>query len=127
MNNIENTAAIFAALADLTRLRLLRILGFQSEDNSICVSALAIMLGVSQPAISQHLLVLKTAGLVDSKRHGKHMHYFIKPKTMSRCQEALAEALASLQSESQPTGVDLCQEIPCPKFLSRPSWKSGEE
>jgi DNA-binding transcriptional ArsR family regulator len=115
MKNIENTAVIFAALADPTRLRLLRILSLQSDDNSICVSALATMIGVSQPAISQHLLVLKKAGLVDRKRHGNHMHYFVKPGMLIRCQEALAVALKSLEYETQPTGVDLCQGIPCPK------------
>lgn len=115
MKNIDNATAIFAALAEPTRLRLLRILSLQSDENSICVSALATIIGVSQPAISQHLLVLKKAGLIDRKRHGNHMHYFTKPRMLIYCQEALALALESLEFEPQTTGVDLCQGIPCPK------------
>ena len=119
MKNIGDTAAIFAALADPTRLRVLRILSLQSDDHSTCVSAVANMIGVSQPAVSQHLLVLKKAGLVEGKRHGSHMHYFVKPGVLNRCQEALAVALESLESELQPTGVDLCQGIPCPRQTNK--------
>ena len=99
------TATIFAAIADPTRLRLLRLLNEQNHANAICVSALAMQLGVSQPAVSQHLGVLKSAGLVAGEKRSNYMHYFVKPGAFNRCQEALATAF---QSEIQSTEVELC-------------------
>jgi ArsR family transcriptional regulator, arsenate/arsenite/antimonite-responsive transcriptional repressor len=110
MNNDAKTTDIFAALADPTRLRLLRLLSEQNADNAICVSALAMQLGVSQPAVSQHLGVLKTAGLVEGEKRSNYMHYFIKPGTLERCQQAVEEALcADKHSMHVP-----CQDTSCP-------------
>ncbi len=67
----------FAALADPTRLRLLQILAGQPEDRPLCVNALASRLGVSQPAVSQHLRVLRSLGLVQAERRGPRVHYFV--------------------------------------------------
>ena len=55
---INKSADIFSALADPTRLKLLRLLMQQQEPNALCVNALAYCLGVTQSAISQHLKVL---------------------------------------------------------------------
>jgi len=67
----------FAALADPTRLRLLQILASQPEDRPLCVNALAARLGVTQPAVSQHLRVLRSLGLVQAERTGVRVHYFV--------------------------------------------------
>jgi ArsR family transcriptional regulator len=67
----------FAALADPTRLRLVEILARQPEERPLCVNALAARLGVSQPAVSQHLRVLRHLGLVRAERRGPRVHYFL--------------------------------------------------
>ncbi len=67
----------FAALADPTRLRLLQILARQPEERPLCVCALAARLGVSQPAVSQHLRVLRSLGLVQAVRQGPRVHYYL--------------------------------------------------
>ncbi len=93
MTDIEQQAAIFGVLADPTRLKLLRLLSRQKEPNALCVNALARRLGVTQPAISQHLRVLKSAGLVKGKRRGYRVHYFVNQETVTLIQERVMEAL----------------------------------
>ena len=56
-NTVEQ-AAVFSALADPTRLKLLKILSHQNTPDALCVNALAGLLGVIQSAVSQHLRVL---------------------------------------------------------------------
>jgi len=70
MDNIDKQATLFGALSDPTRLKLLRLLSQQKEPNALCVNALAYQLGVTQSAISQHLRLLKSAGLVKGERRG---------------------------------------------------------
>jgi ArsR family transcriptional regulator, zinc-responsive transcriptional repressor len=47
----------------------------QLRDSERCVHELVDALGVAQPLISQHLRVLKSAGVVDGKRHGREVVY----------------------------------------------------
>ena len=73
--NIKETARVFKALSDETRLRLLTLLADQGPDGALCVGALARRLGVSQSAVSQHLGVLRMVGLVMDQRRGYFVHY----------------------------------------------------
>ena len=61
---IKKQSEIFAALADPTRSRLLRILCCQDPPGCRCVNNLSHLLGITQPAVSQHMRVLKSVGLV---------------------------------------------------------------
>ena len=92
--NIEEQAAIFSALADPTRLKLVKLLCRQRDPDALCVNALAGFLGVTQSAVSQHLRVLKAAGLVQGERRGYHIHYFINPDTLERWRKQILAALA---------------------------------
>ena len=93
-DTIKEQASIFAALADPTRLRLLRLLCSQHEPDALCVNALVGLLGISQPAISQHLRVLKSVGFVRGERRGYHVHYAVVPEALKRYQELLSETLS---------------------------------
>jgi ArsR family transcriptional regulator len=93
MTDVEEQAATFSVLADPTRLKLLRLLARQREPNALCVNALAFQLGVTQPAISQHLKVLKSAGLVTGARRGYRVHYFVNRPAITRAQEQVLAAL----------------------------------
>lgn len=75
----------FKALGDPTRLKILELL--LSHKHILCVCAIAEKLGISQPAVSQHLKILKHAGLVKGKRQGYHVHYTINPKTLATFKE----------------------------------------
>ena len=47
------------------------------------MSALTDQAGVSQPAVSKHLGLLKRAGLVRDRRHGRETHYSAEPKGLA--------------------------------------------
>jgi ArsR family transcriptional regulator len=61
-----NEVAIFKALADPTRLKILECV----KNGEKCICAITPRTGKSQPNVSQHLKVLKIAGLVDKRKEG---------------------------------------------------------
>lgn len=63
---------IFRTLADPTRRGLFERL---CRDGDLTVAALTAKAGVSQPAVSKHLGVLKRAGLVRDRHEGRQTHY----------------------------------------------------
>jgi len=63
---------LFRALADPTRRALFERLCREGEQT---VGALTVRAGVSQPAVSKHLTVLKQAGLVRDRHEGRLTHY----------------------------------------------------
>jgi ArsR family transcriptional regulator len=81
----KDMVQLFKLLADETRLRILYFLMQEPELN---VRTLCEMLGQSQPAVSHHLALLRVAGLIESRRDGKHNFYRILPK---RIQEMLGQ------------------------------------
>ena len=62
---------LFRLFGDSTRLRILYVL-FESE---LCVCDIAVLLGLTQSAISHQLRALKSARLVKSRREGKTVFY----------------------------------------------------
>ena len=70
-------AAVFKALADPVRLRLLSMI--TSADGEMCVCELTPQFDVSGPTISHHLKVLREAGLVDCERRGTWVYYWPVP------------------------------------------------
>ena len=94
MKSADEQATIFGALADPTRLKLLKLLCNQKEPDALCVNALAGLLGITQPAVSQHLKVLKSIGLVRGERRGYHVHYAVVPEALRHYQGLLSETLS---------------------------------
>jgi len=75
---MEKYINIFKAIADQNRLKLLDLL----LTHDLCVGALANRLGVSKPAISQHLQILRRAGLVRGEKRGYWTHYTVERKAL---------------------------------------------
>ncbi len=69
--NARNIARFFQILADPTRVRLVKALA----DGKWCVSDLVQALEMDQPAISHQLKYLRTLGLVNWERTGRHVYY----------------------------------------------------
>lgn len=67
---------VLKALACGTRLRILRML---HSAGGRCVRSVADELGISEAAVSQHLGVLRRAGLVVGGRQGNRVHYRVRP------------------------------------------------
>lgn len=73
---VPTMTGFFKALGDLTRLKLMYLLT-ADRIGTLGVFEPATRLGISQPAVSQHLKILKSEGIVDSRRDGFYMYYFI--------------------------------------------------
>jgi len=71
---------VFRTLADPTRRAIFERLCREGEQT---VHALTDHAGVSQPAASKHLGVLKEAGLVRDRRAGRETHYRARPKGLA--------------------------------------------
>lgn len=69
--NIEQMEMQFKALADQNRLKLLSCL----KQGEVCVCEFVDKLGISQPAVSQHLKKLKEAGIIKERKSGKWRYY----------------------------------------------------
>ena len=81
-------AAVFKALADPVRLRLMSIIA--SAGAEICVCDLTGQFEVSAPTISHHLRVLRETGLVDCERRGTWVYYWPIPERMQWVSALLA-------------------------------------
>ena len=71
---------LFHALADRTRRTIFERLAIQGEQT---VGALTLTSGVSQPAVSKHLGILKQAGLVRGRHQGRQTHYSAQPSALA--------------------------------------------
>jgi ArsR family transcriptional regulator len=85
----------FQALGDTTRLRLLNLMG----DQELCVCYFVEILDQPQPKISRHLAYLRRAGIVESRREGKWMHYRIMPPPDAGAAKLLRKILAWLEED----------------------------
>jgi DNA-binding transcriptional ArsR family regulator len=99
----------FDALASPTRRRILDALlrGERSVGDLVRVAR------VSQPAVSQHLKVLREAGLVDERRDGRFRHYRLDARPLARVQGWLrryerfwSERLPALRRVLDESGED---------------------
>jgi DNA-binding transcriptional ArsR family regulator len=71
---------LFRTLADPTRRAIFERL---CRDGEQTVGALTGRAGVSQPAVSKHLAILKQAGLVLDRRQGRRTHYSAQLRALS--------------------------------------------
>ena len=88
MRQVTDTAAIrFKALGHPVRLGIaLRLAG----EPDTCACDFADVFGVSQPTVSQHLKVLRDAGLVRTRRRGTQICYSLEPGAIRELGEVLA-------------------------------------
>ena len=73
-------ADVFRAVSDPTRRAVLELLKVRDHT----VSELAAPFDMTQPAISQHLRVLRDAGLVDVRTEGRHRVYALAPEPLQQ-------------------------------------------
>jgi len=76
---LEGLSEFFKALSDPTRLKLVRILMF-NDENKLKVIDIAEKIGITQPAITQHINVLKELGLIQSSREQNRKYYYVNKK-----------------------------------------------
>jgi DNA-binding transcriptional ArsR family regulator len=82
----EELARLHKSLSVPVRLRILKLIACRP----LCVNAITRRLEISQPAVSQHLAVLRQAGLVKGDKHGYMVHYTLNRDRLKELRDAMA-------------------------------------
>ncbi len=112
---MDRTKAL-KAIADETRMKILCLL----LKHNYCVRALAAELALSEAAVSQHLKVLREAGLLIGEKRGYFMHYKVARGALHELAGEL-EALAAM--EAAPCKADM--HTGCPASEKSQCHKKG--
>jgi DNA-binding transcriptional ArsR family regulator len=80
VGTVDHAGAVFGALADPTRRRLLAAIADRPEATA---TELAADLPISRQAVIKHLSALAEAGLLDRRRAGREVHYRVTPAPLS--------------------------------------------
>jgi ArsR family transcriptional regulator len=92
--DIDTLAKQLWALGDPVRLQILRMLPTEPSCHNACnVSTIAERIGLSQPATSHHLRILRQAGIITNEKKCRDMIYWVKPDASSSVIEALRDLL----------------------------------
>lgn len=92
--DVSEITRFLTAIGDPVRLQLLFLLGNKGERK---VGDIAAEFPLSRPAISHHLKVLKEAGVLDSRKAGQEMFYWIQRDHVVSSLRALANAAECLK------------------------------
>lgn len=80
-NTIDHISNVFKALGDKNRLRIVKLLA-SNKKYSFCVTEIAEKMNISQPAVSQHIKVLKEIDMLLSHREGFRVYHTVNMETM---------------------------------------------
>src|SRR5262249_60296107 len=93
------SGGVFEALGEPVRRRILQLLAAGEQPAGAVVAAVQALAPISQPAVSQHLKVLREAGLVAMRAEGTRRYYALDAAGVDSAQawlDALADPLAPL-------------------------------
>lgn len=88
MDSSDPAGAVFAALADPTRRRVVRIL---AEEGTATATDLAGRLAVTRQAVAKHFAALSDAGLVTARRQGRETRYQLTPAPLTEAMDWIAQ------------------------------------
>lgn len=110
---------IFKALSDETRVTILLLLAKQN----VCAKGIAKRLNISEAAVSQHIKVLKEAGLIVGYKKGYRVHYSVNEETL----DALTTFITSLKAPAMTSTETTCpMRENCPKTCCHLQTQGGE-
>lgn len=96
MRAAAELAVKLKALSDPVRLRLMSVVA-SHDGGEACVCDLSVGIELSQPTISHHLKVLRTAGLLNGERRGSWVYYRVVPDALQQLSQLLGvDTLASM-------------------------------
>jgi ArsR family transcriptional regulator, arsenate/arsenite/antimonite-responsive transcriptional repressor len=104
---MENLEQKLKTLGDANRFKIVKLL----LGHDLCVGALAQYLGISKPAISQHLQVLRKAGLVKGEKRGYWTHYVVERDVIKQVADALIDMAQQPAHDCSDGYCGLSQEI----------------
>jgi DNA-binding transcriptional ArsR family regulator len=107
----EQISKLLSLIGQPARIQILLIIGAQEA----CVCHLEAALGMRQASISQHLMVLRKAGLVSAQRDGRNIFYRLThPEVIDVLRQA-AQLTASSPEALRALTVRPVQNCPCPQ------------
>ena len=80
-------AELFKILGVNSRIKIIKLL---KQNGPMCVNEISDILGITPSAVSQHLKILKYAGLVTNERKGYWIPYAVDPAALECCHEFLS-------------------------------------
>lgn len=101
-------AELMKALAHPKRLEIVHLL----RDQTLCVSDMQAMLGLPQANLSQHLQILRTAGVLATEKQGKHTFYRLSSSALIQASDLLRHFIIERSSD--------------PKLIQALSWPMKE-
>ncbi|MGI9861925.1 metalloregulator ArsR/SmtB family transcription factor [Moorella naiadis] len=124
MVTIKEWEKVFKALGQHLRLRIIALLA----EQELCVCELEEILGITQPAISQHLRVLKEADLVGEEKVSQWVFYHLNKEKLATVLQgwlAYLDVPLATKKEFAADYDKLQQLLENPKVACRPPQKRG--
>lgn len=119
---LEKIAEFYKALGDETRLTIVNLL----SEKEMCVCEIIDQLGLSQPAVSHHLKILKHAGILKDSKEGKWIYYSLNPEVFEEVftgenQELIQSYAAPLKTGLEKLALSDIRRDPglCEKLLNK--------
>lgn len=106
---LEDVSTFLQVIAPAARLEILLAIGM----GEVCVCHLEAMLGYRQAYISQHLMTLRNAEIIESRREGRYIYHRLKNPSLLGLIEQAAQ-LCGMDILKTPTASDCC----CPNCAS---------
>lgn len=116
MADPENLARLLKVLSVGTRVQIIQLL----KGRALCVNALAARLDVTQGAVSQHLRILRDAGLVTAEKRGYFVHYRLNGRALARCR-TLLDGLLELPGEAESASSSPSKKAEKPGANAKPA------
>ena len=101
MASPEQLARVCKVLSVAARVRIVEML----KGRALCVGALSSRLDITQGAVSQHLRILRDAGVVAGEKRGCFVHYWLNEDTLADYQRLLDRFLRAGSRKSGPCKV----------------------
>ncbi|MEY8354522.1 metalloregulator ArsR/SmtB family transcription factor [Lachnospiraceae bacterium 54-53] len=92
-------------ITDPTRYQILQLL----LERHYCVRAISKKLGISEPAVSQQMKILKRIGIVSGTKMGYHMHYLVNTDILDQVFKQFSQDLNSVKSKENLTTECICE------------------
>ena len=89
MSHPKEVARVLKVLSVESRVRIVQLL----KGRALCVNALAARLDVTQGGVSQHLRIMRDAGLVIDEKRGYYVHYRLNEDTLAAWREEIDKLL----------------------------------
>ena len=111
--------SVLKAVGDKNRMRILKML----EIKRMCVCEIAAVLGIKQPSVSRHLVIMKNAGLIKDERNGQWIDYALCTEAINRYAPELLAKIKGWINDDKTIIEDrkkiktLCRERLCRKKL----------